>query len=95
MLSLPQGEGTAPGSYFNEDLIRHYQDDPQEEQLVAEQPAQEETPAELETVSPPPPLLTNPQADSSLFTSLDAHLGHSGLSPPIKSCSKLASHLLQ
>lgn len=47
--------------------------------------------------SPPKdaPLLTNPQADISLVTSVVPHFGHSGVSPDITRASKSVSHFLQ
>jgi hypothetical protein len=53
---------------------------PQLEQLVAVQPAQEEAPAERLTVSPPPPLLTNPHADIRRFTFALPQSGQTGRS---------------
>jgi hypothetical protein len=46
------------------------------------QPLHPDAPAELDTVSPPPPLDTNPQADIILFTFLLLQLGQSGFSLP-------------
>jgi len=59
------------------------------EQLVAAHPLQADEEAEEETVSPPFPLLTKPQADISLNTFLLLHEGQSGFSEPNTRHSKL------
>jgi hypothetical protein len=61
---------------------------------VAEQPPQDE-PAEEETVSPLPPLLTKPQGDMSLVTFLLVQLEHSGVSLPMIRHSKFSPHFSQ
>jgi hypothetical protein len=63
-------------------------------QLVVEQPLQDE-PADDDTVSPPPPLLTKPQADMSFFTFLLVHPEHSGVSLPMIRHSKFSPHFSQ
>jgi hypothetical protein len=68
---------------------------PQLEQLVAEQPPHAEAPAELETVSPLPPLETNPHADISRRTSAFLHAGQSGVSFPKTRVSNSFPHALQ
>jgi hypothetical protein len=82
---------TASGSYFND--CRHQC--PHPAQLPAEQPLQEEADADVRTVSPPPPLLTNPQADISLLTFLLLQLGQTGLSLPKTRYSNSWLHFLQ
>jgi hypothetical protein len=62
---------------------------------VAEQPLQEEAPADLLTVCPPPDLLTNPQAESTRFTFLLLQSGQEGVSLPSTSVSKVLLHLSQ
>jgi hypothetical protein len=62
---------------------------------VAEQPLQEEAPAELLTVWPLPDLLTNPHADSTRVTFSLLHSGQAGVSPPSTRVSKALLHLSQ
>jgi hypothetical protein len=64
-------------------------------QLVAEQPLQEDVPAELATVSPLLPLETNPQGDINLDTFLLLQAGQSGFSLPNTRYSKFWSQFLQ
>jgi hypothetical protein len=72
---------------------------PQDEQLPDEHVLQGLEPAEDFKVgaSPPEdaPLLTNPHADISLETSVEPHLGHSGVSPDMTRVSKFILHFLQ
>jgi hypothetical protein len=63
-------------------------------QLLAAQPLHDE-PADDETVSPPPPLLTKPQADMSFLTFLLVHEEHSGESSPMIKHSKFSPHFSQ
>jgi len=62
---------------------------------VAAHPPHEDAPAELETVSPPPPLLKNPQTDICLQTFLLLHDGQQGFSFPKTMYSKSSSHFSQ
>jgi len=71
-------------------VIFHY--DPQLEQLDELHPAQDDDPAEWLTVSPPPPLLTKPQADISRLTDDALQSGHLGISRPIIRASNFLSH---
>jgi len=65
---------------------------PQPEQLAAVQPLQD-APADLEVVSPPFPLLTNPQADMSRAIFLLRQAGQrSGASWPMTRYSNRRSH---
>jgi hypothetical protein len=67
---------------------------PQVAQLVAAHPPQDD-PAEEETVSPLPPLLTKPQTDISLRTFLLLHERQFGFSFPNTKYSKSMPHLSQ
>jgi hypothetical protein len=87
---LPQGQFAGSGSDFNYRLHQGLHP----AQLPAEQPLQDE-PADEDTVSPPPPLLTNPHEDISLVTFLLLQVVHSGLSDPMIKHSKSLSHLSQ
>jgi len=91
-MGLPEGQFAAPRADGNPS--RH-QDVPQPAQLEAEQPPQAEAPADALTVSPPPPLVTNPQADISRHTFALPHAGQSGFSLPNTSCSNSRPHALQ
>ena len=88
-MCLPEGQFAAPCAYGKPS--RH-QDDPHPAQLEAAQPPQAEAPADALTVSPPLPLLTNPQADISLHISALLQSGQSGFSLPNTSCSKSRPH---
>jgi hypothetical protein len=89
-VSLPQCQFAGSGSNFN----RRFHQGLHPAQLPAEQPLQDE-PADEDTVSPPPPLLTNPQADINLVTFLLLQVVHSGLSDPMIRHSKFLSHFSQ
>jgi len=65
------------------------------EQLVAEQPPHDEADADARVVSPPLPLLRNPQADIRRLTFLLLHAGQSGDSEPNTSFSKFSWHSSQ
>jgi hypothetical protein len=60
------------------------------EQLVAAQPPHADDPAVLRVVSPPLPLLKNPQVDMRRLTFLLLQDGQSGCSDPNTSFSKLS-----
>jgi hypothetical protein len=65
-------------------------------QLDAVQPVQDEDEADLPTVSPPLPLLTNPQADIMRHTWVSSQWGQwDGSLPPSTRCSKFRPHALQ
>jgi hypothetical protein len=66
---------------------------PQEAQLVAAHPPQED--ADARVVSPPPPLLTKPQEDMRRVTFLPLQEGQSGDSDPKTSFSKLSLQFSQ
>jgi hypothetical protein len=68
---------------------------PQLVQLVALHPVHDDAPADRLTVSPPPLLLTNPQADIIRLTFRFPHFGHSGLSLPMIRHSNFLSHASQ
>jgi hypothetical protein len=67
---------------------------PQLEQFEVLHPAHEDAPAEALVVSPPPPLLTNPQADMRRLTFKLPQPGHFGLSLPMIRISNFLSHFL-
>jgi hypothetical protein len=90
-VGLPERELAASGSYF--DGCRHQC--PHPAQLPAEQPLQEDAEADVRTVSPLPPLLTNPQADIILPTFLLLQPGQLGLSLPKTRYSNSSLHFLQ
>jgi hypothetical protein len=62
---------------------------------VAEQPLQEEAPADRLTVWPLPDLLTKPQADITRLTFSFLQVGQHGVSEPNTRLSKVLSHLSQ
>jgi hypothetical protein len=64
-------------------------------QLVALHPLHDDAPADRLTVSPPPPLLTKPQADIIRLTFRFPHAGHFGLSLPMIRHSNFLSHASQ
>jgi len=82
-VGLPQCQFARPGSDFN----RWFHQWLHPAQLPAEHPLQDD-PADADTVSPPPPLLTNPQADINLVTFWLLQALHSGLSDPMIRHSK-------
>jgi len=65
------------------------------EQLVAAQPLQADDDAAVRVVSPPLPLLRNPQVDMRRLTFLLLQDGQSGDSDPNTSFSKLSWHSSQ
>jgi hypothetical protein len=67
----------------------------QPEQLDAAQPLQDDAPADLDTVSPPPPLEINPHGDINLDTFLPLQEGQFGFSLPKTRYSKFWSHFSQ
>jgi hypothetical protein len=71
-------------------MIFHYA--PQLEQLDEVHPVQDDAPAERLAVTPPSPLLTNPQADIRRFTDDAPQAGHTGTSRPIIRASNFLSH---
>jgi hypothetical protein len=89
-VGLPQCQFTCPGSDFN----RWFHQGLHPAQLLAEQPLQDD-PADEDTVSPPPPLLTKPQADMSLVTFLLLQVVHCGVSDPMIRHSKFLPHFSQ
>jgi hypothetical protein len=89
-VGLPQCQFAGPGADFN----RRFHQWLHPAQLPAEQLPQDE-PAADDTVAPPLPLLTNPQADINLVTFLLLHMMHSGLSDPMIRHSKFLSHFSQ
>jgi hypothetical protein len=68
---------------------------PQEEQLEAVQPLQDEVPAEARVVSPPLPLLRKPQADMRRQTSPLSQWLQVGFSFPKTRHSNSLPHFLQ
>jgi hypothetical protein len=63
--------------------------------LDAAQPLQEDAPADLDIVSPPLPLETNPHRDINLDTFLPLQEGQFGFSLPKTRYSKSWSHVSQ
>jgi hypothetical protein len=90
-VGLPQSKGALSGP----DSENTFHDQwPQLEQLVPEHPLQED-PADLETVWPPPALLTKPQVDIRRQTSALLQAGQSGCSLPNTRHSKSSLHFRQ
>jgi hypothetical protein len=90
-IGLPQSESALSGPDSDNTLHDQW---PQLEQLVPEHPLQED-PADLETVWPPPPLLTKPQVDIRRQTSAPLQVGQSGFSSPNTRRSKSSLHFRQ
>jgi hypothetical protein len=85
-VGLPQGQLAAPGADGDGAAGHQW---PHPAQLEALHPVHDEAPADWLTVSPPLPLLTNPQVDISRQTLSALQSGHwSGSLPPITRYSK-------